>query len=288
MSNNTSPSEKIRKKSLLIAPIVMRCSPDPDHNLKEMLTIIDVITHKNPYVDLIFFGETILGWYDKGDETAAYHQKVALSTSDRIIEALIAAAKNKQIYLCFGFTERFNGKIYNSQILVNPKGEIQAHHRKFHLKGNTFSPGSQPVTFTDINGVKTAMIICYDAQSKQVISALLNSEIDLLLFSLADDEDKRSFAARLSANLYDFWIVTANRIGNEGGHYWNGHQVISDPWGRLRIKNMEKELSDIYQITFKSPPNRITAVFRKLIKRFLLFSHLIFNIRIIAGFLKAR
>jgi hypothetical protein len=42
--------------------------------------------------------------------------------------------------------------------------------------------------------------------------------------------------------VYDAWIVTANRYGDENGYFWNGHTVISDPIGSLRASPQEKWL----------------------------------------------
>jgi predicted amidohydrolase len=147
-------------------------------------------------------------------------------------------------------SEARDGKLYNTQLLINPEGEIQAQHRKRQLKEDTYTPGPEPVTLTWIKDTRTAMLICSDAASLAAMRALRRLRPELILLSLADDEDEDFFMARCNARLYDAWIVTANRYGDEDGRYWSGHMVISDPLGDLRVAVDSCERVMIYDLGF--------------------------------------
>jgi predicted amidohydrolase len=134
--------------------------------------------------------------------------------------------------------------MYNAQVLLNPGGEIQAIHRKWNLKPAEreagYQPGDRPVTLTDVKGVRTGMVICSDMAHPRTMWTLMRGRLGLILNSLADDQDEKWFVAKAHARMYDAWVVSANRVGQETG-YWNGHTVISSPDGRLRAMMMDKE-----------------------------------------------
>jgi hypothetical protein len=81
------------------------------------------------------------------------------------------------------------------------------------------------------------------------MKTLLQNRPDHILFSLADDEDEGWFVAKSHARLYNAWIVSANRFGQEQ-NYWNGHTVISDPMGMLRVTSLHKAGYLVYDIGF--------------------------------------
>ena len=55
--------------------------------------------------------------------------------------------------------------------------------------------------------------------------------------------------AKANARLYDAWIVTANRYGQEDV-YWNGHLAISDPLGALHRTSLDQEQILVCELGF--------------------------------------
>jgi predicted amidohydrolase len=45
---------------------------------------------------------------------------------------LRAAAQQHQMFVCAGIVERANDKLFNAAVLINPQGEVLAHHRKIY------------------------------------------------------------------------------------------------------------------------------------------------------------
>ena len=128
------------------------------------------------------------------------------------------------------------------------------------MREKFFTPGENLVTTTQIKGVKTGMVICYDIQSNEVSNALRKTNLDLIIHSLADDEDPREFGIGYLARSYDVWIVNANRYGEEGGHYWNGWITITNPLGKVCIRGKEKEQYLYYQLGFVKQNNMKRAL----------------------------
>lgn len=136
---------------------------------------------------------------------------------------------------------------------------------------------TEPLTIADIKGVRTGIVICSDAASPNTMWALVNARLELILLSLADDRDEGFFMAKANARLYDAWIVTANRYGNEAGHQWNGHMVISDPLGRLRVAVQEKEQTLVYALQFAGRQSAFKRALRTSLVKLPLGFHILRN-----------
>jgi len=246
-------NEQAASKSLKVVSVTMSCDRDPDANRIRIANTLGAIDQAHPDADLVVFGEMILGWYNPG-QMPEYHHRISEPVSPESLQVFASLAMQYGIHLCFGMSEMDKGTLYNAQVLLNPQGEIQAVHRKWNLKPGekkaNYQPGPIPVTVTDIKGVKTAIVICSDAASPGVMRELMKSRLDLILLSLADDSDEDLFMAKLNARMYDAWIVTANRYGEENGRFWNGHMVISSPYGELRATGQDKEQFLVYELRF--------------------------------------
>jgi predicted amidohydrolase len=194
------------------------------------------------------------------------------------------AAENG-IYLSFGLSESRDGRLYNAQVLLNPGGEIQAVHRKRCPKSDTFSRGPVPVTVTEIKGIKTGMLICSDAASPRTMWELMKNRLELIVLSLADDSDAGLFMAKFNARMYDAWMITANRYGDEDGHSWDGHLMISDPLGRLRVTTNGLEQYQVYDLGFASSSSWPKWLVRSAMVKAPLVSHVLGNWKRVRSYL---
>jgi len=251
-------------RRLHIAAVSMRCDRSVEVNRGKMAEQVNAIIAQHPEVDLIFFGEVVSGWYDPAGRPDL-HRQTAETIPGPTTNTMCDLARKHQISICFGMSESRGGNLFNVQVLVSPEGELQVIHRKHHLKESLYSPGSAPVSLTDIKGIRTALLICSDASSLDSMRALRKLRPELILLSLADDEDEHFFMAQCNARMYDAWIVTANRFGDEDGHYWNGHMVVSDPLGDLRIAVEGCERVIVYDLGFAPPRKGLKRMLRRLI-----------------------
>jgi len=242
--------ERKQARSLYVATTALECDRDPSINRAKMGRMVQSIKAVHPNVELILFGEAITSWYNP--RCSEYHRSAAETIPGETTRAMAALAMKHNLYLSFGLSESSAGKLFNSQVLINPAGEIQALHRKKRPESDLFTPGPVPVTITEIKGLRTGIVICADAANPHAMWKMATQRLDLILLSLADDCDPGLFAARFNARMYDAWIVTANRYGDQEEQFWNGHVVISDPMGVLRVVAQEKEQFVVYNITLSS------------------------------------
>ena len=133
----------------------MQCDIDPGINRIKMIRMVENILKEDPLVELIFFGEVILSWYNPG-KRPELHQQTAETIPGDTTQAFCSAGSKTRNLLCFGMSEKSDQDIYNTQVLINPRGEVQATHRKRRLKESTYQSGKQMFTLTEIKGIKTA------------------------------------------------------------------------------------------------------------------------------------
>lgn len=269
-------NEEGATKQLKVATVAMECKREPAKNRTKIVNTVETITQTNPDTEMIVFGEMILGWYNPGRDVA-YHRGISEPVPGETTCELGELASKYGIYICFGISEIKDGILYNTQVLLNPQGEIQAIHRKWNLKPGEkkagYQSGSQPVTITEIKGIKVGMIICSDAANSRTMLRLMKEHLGLIILSLADDKDEGWFVAKANARLYDAWIITANRYGREYD-YWNGHLVITDPMGKLRSTSLDQERYLVYELRFPTEQSWLQKVVRGIVVKLPLFSHI--------------
>ena len=267
---------------LKVACVTMSIERDPEKNLIKIAGQMDEISRSHPDVDLIVFGEMLFGWFNPG-KMPEYHQGIARPVTQELLEPLIIRCINSGIYLCFGMPEIHGESLFNAQVLINPQGEIQAIHRKWNLKPAEklahYQAGPVPLTITDIKGSKTGILICADAAHPKAIWTLVRNRLDLVILSLADDHDEELFMAKFNAQMYDAWMVTANRYGDEDGCFWDGHTVISDPLGVLRATSKGKAGVLVYEIKFDGHQNILKILLRNFLVKASLLVHLLRNLK---------
>ena len=230
-------------KTLKIATVTMQCDLDPEMNRARMAEWIAAVLQRHPDTDLILFGEVILGWYARREGTKAYHQSIAETIPGETTLFASTLARQHGIYLCFGMTEDHQGDIYNSLVLINPVGKIDAVHRKYNLmeSASIFKAGKVPVTVVSIKDIPVGLILCSDIQNKVVRSELKKQRIALILGGLASPKDPNFFISGMIAKLFDSWIITANRYGEEDHFFFDGNMIISNPQGTIQRSSFGKE-----------------------------------------------
>ncbi|MBN1310317.1 MAG: carbon-nitrogen hydrolase family protein [Anaerolineae bacterium] len=269
------------QKRLKVANVAMSCDRDPGVNRTRMVNIVNTIMQENPEVDLVVFGEMIVGWYVPGSSLEYQHQ-ISEQTTGETSQMLAPVAKKHNIHICFGMSE-FDGEMFfNTQILLNPQGEIRAVHRKRNLKEHErqagYQPGSKMMTITDIKGVKTGIVICSDTASFHTMWELIKSRLDLIIVSLTDD-DKDDFVTKFQARLFDAWVVTANRYGKEDEMYWPGLIVVTDPLGEIQSAKQGREQYSVNEMHFAERRLSLRSFARNVWVKLRLIVHVLRNLK---------
>jgi len=264
----------------------MQCARDVTENRQRISNIVQRIMREHPDTELVLFGEMVSGWYNPQAMIQA-GSNISEPIPGKTTELLSDLSRKYAIFLSCGLSEKADDGYHNTQVLINPQGEIQAIHRKWNLKlaerEAGYVPGAKPITTTEIKGLKVAMMICSDSAHPRTMRELLRSGAEVILFSLADDRDEKWFVAKAQARMYDAWIVTANRYGQEH-HYWNGHTVISDPLGRLRKVSVDQEGYLVHTLKIATGQSRARRLLRYTCVKAPLVVHILRNWRILKSY----
>jgi predicted amidohydrolase len=156
---------------------------------------------------------------------------------------LCEIAKDKKLWLVAGISERAGRVLYNSAVLVGPKGYV-ATYRKTHLfyeEKLWFKTGANRFRSYDIGKARIGMMVCFDWFFPEVTRALAlaGAEIichpaNLVLPHCPDAMVTRCLENRIFA-------ITANRIGSEqrGGKKrltYIGQSEVVDPKGLILFR----------------------------------------------------
>ncbi|MCP5061272.1 MAG: carbon-nitrogen hydrolase family protein [Ignavibacteriae bacterium] len=237
------------KKYLNVAIVALDCELERETNVSNMESMIDRIMSEKPETELIVFGETITGWYYNEDNPKEYQRNVAESIPGNTTNRMSNLADNYNIHIIFGISEIDETTLYNSQVVLNPEGEIIAVHRKNRLflldeeSGFTAIRNSQVI---NIKGIRAGLMICADSDNLWLTKKYLEEKVDLVIKSNSTMDDVYNFA--IGARRFDAWVISANRSGKEGDSDYLGLIYIADPAGNIRAGGTGDNWYDFYQI----------------------------------------
>ena len=191
---------------------------------------------KDESVELIIFPEAA----DTGYSMPVIRD-LATPWTEGAVPALREMAKQFSLTIVAGVSERDGDAVYNSQVFIDPNGEIVASYRKTHLfvlapndESSCYTAGG---TFVNVPaaGFNFGLSICYDLRFPEVSRVLaLHLGSNVLLVSsawpLPRVEHLRALAiARAIEN--QSYLVLANRTGVDAGVTCCGMSAIIDPSG---------------------------------------------------------
>ena len=183
------------------------------------------------------FPELYLPGYNRPDLHGALAQPVDSAWDGRLAGLARAAGCG----LTIGWAERDGDAVYTAASCFSPAGERIAHYRKIQLFGPmenaSFRPGGDYCLF-ELEGMKTALLICYDVEFAAHCRALAERGADLILVPTANPagcEYVSQILVPARAVEMGLTIAYANYCGTEGDIAYGGHSVIAGPDGRALV-----------------------------------------------------
>ena len=197
-----------------------------------------------------------------------------------ILSHFMDLAKKHNVFIlagsiCEKTTEK--RKVYNSSVLINNMGEVQAKYRKIHLfkvnfndvsidESITFKPGKKPVS-TSIDNFKLGLSICYDLRFPELYRIYNNNGVNILTvpasFTKPTGEAHWETLLRARAIENQAYVIAPNQTGNGAGNVPTyGNSMIIDPWGTVLARASEDKeeiisatlsLEDLSQVREKLP-----------------------------------
>ena len=224
---------------LSVVAVSMQVSHDKIRNLEEIQRSCKLVIAEHPDTELILFGESILGWYIEEEDPEGYQEEIAEPIPGPATRAVAQLADSLNVYVAFGLTEKKEDTLFNSQVLLNPSGELEAIHRKIHMTPEDLANGMEAgpkseenITIVRINDIRCGLIVCADQSGFWLTEQLVKREVEVIFHSLASQVSE--FVFDPVARQFNAWEVFANRYGEEGSRLYSGTTYIADPAGSIR------------------------------------------------------
>ncbi len=240
-------------------------------NVEATIREIDRLSGQFQSADLVVLPELCNSGYNFVSANQA-QQTAEDAQSGRFAQYLLALTQRHGQYIVAGINERDeeSGRLYNSAIVVGPWGHV-GKYRKLHLFLNErdfFQPGNSGLPVFDLGMCKVGILICFDWIFPEAwrVLALRGADIvchpaNLVLPGLAQR------AIPVHAVMNHVFIVTANRIGQEGDLTFTGLSTIANPKGDVLAQasqiETEVQLVDVEMATARdkaiTPRNDVLA-----------------------------
>jgi predicted amidohydrolase len=212
---------------------------DVHHNIEVSTHLVDEAVRQG--AELVVLPECMNTGYlfDSADHCRALAETVP---NGAFVSAMSSLARKHDIFIASGITEwdGVRGRIFNSGIMLDRKGEVAVHYHKQFLAThdqNWFSFGERgcPVVDTDLGRI--GLMICFDGRIPEIARslALQGAEIivDMANFFAMDQADMWGPARSYENGV---WLVAATKAGYERSIYYPGGSMIVDPNGRVVAK----------------------------------------------------
>lgn len=230
------------KNVLKVAAIQLNSTEDKENNLdKSKNFILKALKNGAGFIAL----PEVFNFRGNLNKTAEQAEKIPGHTSNFISKI---AKENKVWILCGSIMEKDSkkSKPFNTSILINPRGEIEAKYRKIHLfdiklKGKVIlessrnQAGTKP-SITRINNHKMGMSICYDLRFPELYRKYseLGAEIICIPSSFTKPTGSAHWETLIRARAIEnqCFVIAPNQAGTgSSGIKTYGHSMIIDPWG---------------------------------------------------------
>lgn len=227
------------------AVIQLNVGEDLETNLSTALRLVGQAAAAGARVAVL---PEVVDYHGDDDGVAGIKSSVPGPVSDRFA----AAAREHGIWLLAGsIHEAIEGdtRTYNTSLLFDPNGVLQARYRKIHLydvqipghvdalESATIAPGEEIVT-ADLDGHTAGLAICYDIRFPEVFRALADRGAELVFlpaaFTLFTGKDHWEVLIRARAIENQCFMLASGQHGTDSrGRATYGRSMIVDPWGTV-------------------------------------------------------
>lgn len=175
--------------------------------------------------------------------------KEATSVSEPIPNGLttrrwVKFAEENNVYLIGGLCESAGNSLYNSAIMVGPEGYVGTY-RKVHLWHKEkiwFKAGNRFKVFNTLLG-KIGVMICYDNYFPETTRILTRIGADIVCQPTATQQDFDLLINHVRSAENAIFIGTANLVGKERDIRFVGQSQITNPQGKILVKETEEQES---------------------------------------------
>lgn len=229
-------------KKLIVCGIQMDVKPgDITYNLKTALTLTEKSLMLEP--NIIIFPEMFATGF-----AYPYITKIAANYFNELTSFLTNLAYKTNAYIVGGsIPELFEGKLYNTSIVISPDRKTLGYHRKIHpfalTEETKYFTGGDKISVIDTPVAKIGIAICYDIRFPEIARKLAVEGAEILVVPAQFPNPRQHhwdtlLKSRAIEN--QLFVVGVNRVGGRNPDYF-GHSMAVDPYGDLIGELNDKE-----------------------------------------------
>ncbi len=214
---------------------------------------------KNKKINLLVLPELYTTGYlfKNKNELKKYSEEIP---SGKSVQKIKDICKNNNVYIVCGLPEIKKNKLYNSCVLVGPKGYIGKYQKThlFYKEKNTFNKGE-----TNYKVFKTAignigLIICFDYMFPEIVRTLALKGVDIICCPCClKTKPKKVMTCMRSRSLENgIFTITVNKVGKERNIDFCGESEIVDPRMKVLAKGNNREDIQMVTIDVKKARNK--------------------------------
>ena len=254
------------KETVKVAVCQVRCvDGDVEGNIQRVTKAVEEAAAKG--AEIAAFPEAVfIGWVN----TAAH--KLAEPIPGKFSETVCHVARKHGVVISIGLTERVEGGIYDSMILVDRKGTILLKHRKINTLKELLTPPYLQGKKEELSAVDTPLgrigiMICADSFVDEHHEIMVSRKPQLLLIPYGWAADKNEWpghgknlertVSRVAKNV-GAATVGANLLGEITtgpwkGKTYEGHSVVADSSGAILAVGKDNE-QEVLTVRVPLPP----------------------------------
>ncbi|MBL9125317.1 MAG: carbon-nitrogen hydrolase family protein [Planctomycetaceae bacterium] len=219
--------------NLRVAAVQMRSSRDLADNLSRARQHLARCAADGARV-VVFPECSTTGYFDADTMRGFTAEQLAAAEGQ-----LSAACREYRIYAIVGMPHRADGKLYNSAIVIDPRGQVLERYHKIQLAESWPDPGEHLSTFP-IDGIRCSIIICHDERYPELVRLPVLAGARVIFYlshesGLKHEQKIAPYRAQIQARAVEnsVYVVQANAPANEDLSGSHGQSRIIAPDGNL-------------------------------------------------------
>ncbi len=220
---------------------------EKEHNLSAILSRFKEAAQAG--ARLVIFPECALSGYCFTSRGEA--MEVAETVPGPSTEKIRAAAKKLDATAIVGMLERFGDRLYNAAAVVTPEGTLGTF-RKVHLLclgiDRFDDPGDKPFPVFKTPYAKVGINICFDCSFPESgrMAKLKGAQLLALPTNWPVGSDSWQHTPKVRASENHYYVLAADRVGEERGFRFAGHSQIISFTGEVMAEGGETEETILY------------------------------------------
>ncbi|QRF62418.1 nitrilase family protein [Variovorax sp. UC122_21] len=251
----------VSKDGLVASPVrvaVVQCDPkvgveNLERNLHAAQSHLEAAARQG--AKLVVLPELVTtGYCFTGRDEAFAHSETI--PDGRAVSSWVAIAAKHDIYIVGCIVERDEDRIYDTAVLIGPKGYI-GRYRKTHLWNNEklwFTPGDEGFPVFDTPIGRIGLLVCWDIWFPETTRIVAQQGADIICLPTnwvwtppplydASGVCMAAYLTITAAHANNVFIAAADRVGQERGAGFMGNSLITSTngWPVGKIAGPEEE-----------------------------------------------